>query len=180
MQNLRLARRYAKALVLAAAEADILPLVRQACEELHRLLQESPEFQQFVTNTLIPSPVKRERFTQIFGEHFHPLWMSFWNLLVDHRRERHLEAVLEEILQLLDKREGKEQALVRSAIALSEEQTESLSAALSRMRGTRVQLQTQVDPTLRGGFVVYLADTVVDASLTTQLERLREAMIEGS
>lgn len=179
MQNLRLARRYAKALVLAAVEADVLPLVRQACDELRQLLHESPEFQHFVTTTLLSPTVKRESFAQLFGERFHPLWMSLWNLLVDNRRERYLEAVLEETLRLLDEREGKEQGLVRSAIALSEEQTEVLSAALSRMRGTRVQLQAQVDPTLKGGFVVYLADTVVDASLATQLERLREAMIEG-
>lgn len=179
MRNLRVARRYAKALILAAAAAELLAAARETCNELRGLIRESAEFRQFILDHLIAPTAKRETLTQLFGERFHPLLMSFLMLLVDNRRERDLDAILDEALLQLDEREGIERALVRSAVALSDEQVRSLAAALSRMRGANVQIQTEVDPVLKGGFIAYLADTIVDASIATQLERIRQAMIVG-
>jgi len=156
-----------------------LAVAREASQTLRQLVKESAEFRQFVEDALISPAVKRETLTRLLGNQLHPFVMSFLMLLVENRRESDLEAIVEEALRQLDAQEGIERARVRSAVPLSDAQVDALSAALSRMRGRRVLLELEVDPTLKGGFVVLLADTVVDASVTTQLKRIRDKMIEG-
>jgi len=179
VHNLRIARRYAKALVLAAVEADTVAEVREAAASLLGAFEGAEELRAYVADSLIPPATKRAVFDQLFADQYHPLFVSFLLLMVDRRRERDLQPTVEEALRQLDERSGVEKAVVRSAVPLTEAQSQALAAALSRMRGTTVELVTHVDPSLQAGFVAQLADTVVDASLTGQLARVRERLIEG-
>ncbi len=85
-----------------------------------------------------------------------------------------------ELLQALVTRIGEEArrrvAVVRAAIALTPEQEERLSAALSRMVGQQVDVRTTVDRGVLGGFVATIGDTVVDASVRSRLDSLRERL----
>lgn len=85
-----------------------------------------------------------------------------------------------ELLQALVARIGEEAhrrvALVRSAVALTAEQEDRLSAALSRIVGQQVDVRVTVDPTVLGGFVATIGDTVVDASVRHRLDLLRERL----
>lgn len=85
-----------------------------------------------------------------------------------------------ELLQALVTRIGEEArrrvAVVRAAVALTREQEERLSAALSRMVGQQVDVRTTVDRGVLGGFVATIGDTVVDASVRSRIDSLRERL----
>jgi len=67
---------------------------------------------------------------------------------------------------------------VKSAVALSPEQTTALADSLGTITGKRVDLTVSVDPELLGGVVATIGSTVYDGSVRTQLRRMRQQLVE--
>jgi len=67
---------------------------------------------------------------------------------------------------------------VTSAAALSPEQTRALEESLSKATGKKVELSVSVDPALLGGVVARIGSTVYDGSVKTQLQRMRQELVE--
>jgi len=64
-------------------------------------------------------------------------------------------------------------------VALTPAQEEELTRALGRATGKTVRLRLSVDPAIRGGLLVRVGDTVLDASIRRQLELLKARFLEG-
>lgn len=64
-------------------------------------------------------------------------------------------------------------ARVRTAVSLSEEQTDRLAAGLSRVYGREVTVHVEVDEAVGGGLVVQVGDEVIDGSIAGRLSALR-------
>jgi F-type H+-transporting ATPase subunit delta len=69
-------------------------------------------------------------------------------------------------------------AEVRSAAPLSQEKTRALEESLSKVTGKKVELSVSVDPELLGGIVATIGSTVYDGSVRTQLQRMRQELVE--
>ena len=67
-------------------------------------------------------------------------------------------------------------ATVRSAVALSDDQRDRLTAALRAKLGTDVDVKVIQDPSVVGGLVTTVGDTVIDGSVRSRLSRLRETL----
>jgi F-type H+-transporting ATPase subunit delta len=64
-------------------------------------------------------------------------------------------------------------AEVRSAVALSEDQQRRLGDALAKAVGTPVNIRVIVDPSVVGGLVATVGDTVIDGTVRTNLDRVK-------
>jgi F-type H+-transporting ATPase subunit delta len=71
---------------------------------------------------------------------------------------------------------GKQVATVRSAVPLSNDQQSRLAAALAAKLGTEVDVKVIQDPSVVGGLITTVGDTVIDGSVRTRLNRLRESL----
>jgi F-type H+-transporting ATPase subunit delta len=69
-----------------------------------------------------------------------------------------------------------ELAEVRSSVPLDETQQQQLAAALSRATGKRVEVKVVIDPTVLGGVVATIGDTVIDGTVRHRLDQLKETM----
>lgn len=67
---------------------------------------------------------------------------------------------------------------VTSAAPLSPEKTRALEESLSKVTGKKVELSVSVDPELLGGVVARIGSTVYDGSVKTQLQRMRQELVE--
>ena len=63
---------------------------------------------------------------------------------------------------------------VRSAVALTEDQQARLAEALGKATGKRVEVKVVIDPSVLGGLVAQVGDTVIDGSVRARLDQLRE------
>jgi F-type H+-transporting ATPase subunit delta len=68
---------------------------------------------------------------------------------------------------------------VTTAIALPPEKLRALEEGLERATGRRVVLDTRIDPSIIGGVVTRLGSTVYDGSVTTQLQKMKQALIDA-
>ena len=67
---------------------------------------------------------------------------------------------------------------VTSAAPLSPEKTRALEESLSKVTGKKVELSVSVDPELLGGIVARIGSTVYDGSVKTQLQRMRQELVQ--
>ena len=64
-------------------------------------------------------------------------------------------------------------AEVRTAVALTADQQDRLKAALANATGKTVELKVIVDPSVLGGLVATVGDTVIDGTVRTRLDQLK-------
>ncbi|MGH9410099.1 MAG: ATP synthase F1 subunit delta, partial [Vicinamibacterales bacterium] len=68
---------------------------------------------------------------------------------------------------------------VTTAVPMASENIRTLERRLSQATGRSVTLDAKVDPSIVGGAITRLGSTVFDGSVTTQLQRLKETLLEG-
>ena len=67
-------------------------------------------------------------------------------------------------------------ANVRTAIPLTDDQRDRLAQALGKATGKQVEVKVIIDPSVLGGLVAEVGDTVIDGTVRSRLEQLRAAI----
>ena len=67
-------------------------------------------------------------------------------------------------------------AEVRSAVALDDETVERLTASLARATGKEIEVKVVVDPSIIGGIIARVGDTVIDGSIARRFAEVRQAV----
>lgn len=179
MKNFRVARRYASALMAAAEEKRTLDAIARDLEHLAAILNESRELRLFFASPIISEEKKAAIVKELFGKRLSRDTLTFVLLLISKRREEVLPDIIEAFFQLRDEKLGIVRVDVASAVEVSSSQELSLRSGLEHYTGRKVRMQFTLDKSIKGGLVVRVGDTVLDASITRQLEMLKKRFVEG-
>ncbi|MBE1237622.1 F0F1 ATP synthase subunit delta [Phaeovibrio sulfidiphilus] len=174
----RVAERYALALYELARGEKRLDAVEANLNDLSRMLEESPDLRRFVASPVLSRAAQVKGLEALADKAgFDRLTRSFLGVLALHRRSSVTGAVIDAFRNLLRVERGEVMARVSTATPLSEEQEAELATALRKeLRTEKLDLTTDVDPSLLGGMVVRVGSRMVDSSLRTKLKRLHFAM----
>ena len=114
----------------------------------------------------------------ILNEALHelPKARAFISVLIDAKRLNLLGAIYEHVQTLLEDRQGISRAIITTARVLSNAQRASAQEALSIRYGKTIQADFEVDPALLGGLTAQCNGELLDGSLKTRLEKLRQAI----
>lgn len=129
--------------------------------------------------TLSDPRIESARRTQIVQDLLdgkaHPLTVSLVSTTVTNGRVRELSAIVDRLVARSSAGGDRVVAQVRSAVALTDDQKTRLAAALSKSTGKQVEVLVDVDPSVLGGLVTTIGDTVIDGSVRHRLSQLRES-----
>jgi F-type H+-transporting ATPase subunit delta len=103
---------------------------------------------------------------------------NFLKLLIENDRVPVLPEISVHFDALKAEVENSVDAVVTSAVALSQEQLEQVAESLRERLGRDVRITTEIDETLIGGAVIRAGDVVIDGSLRARLEGLANALVE--
>jgi len=103
---------------------------------------------------------------------------NFLKLLIENDRVAVLPEIAEHFDTLKAVVENSVDAVVTSAVALSQEQLDEVAGSLRERLGRDVRITTEIDETLIGGAVIRAGDVVIDGSLRARLEGLATALIK--
>ncbi|MFH1329707.1 MAG: ATP synthase F1 subunit delta [Actinomycetota bacterium] len=169
-------RGYAAGLLeLARAEG----VVARVGDELYRIargLETSADLRLALGDPRLPLERKHGIVADLLGGRVLPLTLNLVNLVVAAGRSRDLPAIADEVAARAAAERDRAVGEVRTAFELDEETVQRLAAALSRVTGKQVEVKTVIDPSLLGGVVARVGDTVIDGSLRHRLEGLRQAL----
>ena len=91
-----------------------------------------------------------------------------------------LDIHIKDLSDLLDERAKRLRVSVRSAVPLTEEQSEKLRQTIGQSTGLEVMLAAKVDASLLGGMIVQVGDKVFDSSVRTRIEAIRNQLLARS
>ena len=172
-----LAGRYAAALYELADEARALDAVSADLKMLKALVGESRDLAQLLASPLIARDQQAKAMAAIVARSgVSDLTRRFVGTLARNRRLGQLVPVIDAFHRILADRRGEITAEIAAARTLSEAQIEALGAKLRAALGRKVALEVKVDPKLLGGLRVKVGSRLVDASLSSKLQRLQLAM----
>jgi F-type H+-transporting ATPase subunit delta len=95
------------------------------------------------------------------------------SLVVGTGRAGDFPAIARTLVAKLAAASGRDVAEVRSAVALSEDQMSRLAASLKQATGKDVDVRVTVDPSVLGGIVTTIGDTVIDGSVRSRLAQVK-------
>jgi F-type H+-transporting ATPase subunit delta len=99
--------------------------------------------------------------------------------VTDHRRLPLLAEIVQQLEQELNDRMGIADAEVVSARALSEAERKLLEGEIAKLTAKHVRARYRQDASLLGGALVKVGSTIYDGSVSEQLERIREQLVES-
>ena len=172
------AARYARALLdVATTESVDLETIARELDEFVAFLGQQPALERVLLNPAIPASRKRtsmEEIVRLSG--FTPVVSKLLILLADGDRLNLLHDITSTFHDLLAQRRNIIRAEITSAEPLSSEKMGAIEKKLTAMTGKRVAMTTKVDSGIIGGVVARVGSTVYDASVATQLKKMRERL----
>jgi F-type H+-transporting ATPase subunit delta len=175
MPNPRLAARYAKSLIDLATEKGQIENVYADMEYLQALTRQSREFANLLRSPIIKADKKISIVQAVAGNKISALTSSFLNLLINKRREEDLPEIIEAYIQQYDVIKGINKVKLVTASPASEELKQLVKAKLQAEAGMQtVTLETHVDESLIGGFILEYNSNLVDASIRRDLNDLKK------
>lgn len=179
MANVRIAARYAEALMTAAEEQQLRERVAADMKALEETMRKSREFSLFLKNAIIKREKKQVVLSELFGKTLHAMTVGFLVLLAEKGREEFLQDICTQFFALHDTRLGIVNVKITAATELSAGQQKGIQERFEELTRKKVRLDMTVEKELRGGFLARVGDTVFDGSVKRQLELLREKFVEG-
>lgn len=167
---------YASALFeLARAEGELAKVEREFYA-IGRSFADSKELRQALADPNIPIDRKRTIVDDLVGGRASGVTLNLLNLVVSQDRGSDIPLIAERLAARAAAFAGKQIAEVRSAIELDEATVKRLTTALAKATGYEIEVRTVVDPSVLGGIVTRVGDTVIDGSVRRRLESLRAAV----
>ena len=180
MKNLKVARRYAKALLIIGKEDDKAETYKEELDRFSDLITSEKELEQAITNPLYDARGRKKVLQVVIDKvNISKLMASFLLLLFDKGRFGFLSDINEFYKKLADELKGVVRASLVSATELSSETVEKIRTTLSKKTGKDIILEVEQDPSLIGGIVSRIGDLVLDGSIKTQLLNMRESLKRG-
>ena len=167
---------YAEALFNVARAEGTLADVEDELFRFSQTLQGSDELREALTDPAIPVARRQQIVEDLLGGKASSTTVALVSLVVGTGRSRELPAIIRELVDMSAAEANKAVAEVRSAIPLNEDQRDRLAKALGEATGRQIALKVVIDPSVMGGIVAQVGDTVIDGSVRTKLERLRKVL----
>ncbi len=172
------ARRYARALADIGRETGTLDQMVEQLSTFGTAFEASTELRNALESPLVALDAKRAIVKDIAAQiGADDATRNALLLLTDRRRIRILPAVAKLLREMNDARKGIVRADVTTAVRLSDAYYEKLKTQLERMTGKRVVLDTKEDPNIIGGVIARIGDTIIDGSLRSRLDEMKNNLL---
>ncbi len=104
---------------------------------------------------------------------------NFLRVLLKNSRLTEINEINEKFSSVLDERNGLISAGVTSARPLNDSEKADLQANVAKLTGKTVNLDFNIDKNIISGVITRVGSTVYDGSVRTQLEELRNRLVNG-
>ena len=167
---------YATALFEVARAEGALERVEDELFRVARTFEANEQLRGTLTDAGIPVERRLGLVEDLLGGKASPLTTALVSFVVAAGRSRDLPAIIDGLVERAAGERQEAVAEVRTAIPLDADLQERLAAALSSATDKRVTVKAVVDPSVLGGVVARIGDTVFDGSVRHRLDQLKEAI----
>ncbi len=177
MISARVAKKYGTALFQVARKANQIEEIFDDLRGIQEYVQSDDSFIQFIRAPQVPDADKEALVKAAFGDRVSRPVYEFLVVLNEKRRLPMIEDIVEYFEGLYLDEIGVVKAVITTAVPLTSELSDKLTANLESLTGKTVRTVTKVDPGIIGGVVVILHNKVIDRSIRYQMQQLKERLM---
>lgn len=167
---------YARALFEIARAEGTLDEVEDELFRFARSYESSDALRNALTDEMVPAGKRQAIVEDLLGGRATATTTQLVSMVVGSGRGRDLPAIIDRLVARASSSKNLSVAEVRSAVALTDDQQDRLRAALANATGKQVNLKVIVDPSVLGGLVATVDDTVIDGSVRTRVDQLKSRL----
>lgn len=173
--------RYAKALYKFALETKSAGKVYEEMKTVIESFQKNPGLAKVLSNPYVESSDKERLLITAAGKDPGDDYRRFVRLILDHKREEFAYLMAYAYRDIYRKENNISQVKITTAVTLGAEEMKKLHDVVEKsFRDTTFEYTEMVDPDLIGGFIIDVDSTRMDASLSNELEQLRQNLIRSN
>ena len=175
------ANRYARALFDVGVKEQVdLQAIEQQLAAFVDLVRQHATLEKVLLNPAVPAPRKRAAVAALVKDAgFLPMVEKLLVLLAERDRLVLLPDLLAAYRDRLLDHQNIVRADVATAAPLAPDRANAIERSLAQVTGRVVRLSTRIEPALIGGVVARVGGTVYDASVSTQLQKMRQKLMEA-
>lgn len=167
---------YARALFEVARAEGTLDEVEDELFRFARSYESSDALRNALTDEHVPAEKRQAIVEDLLGGKTTTTTIQLVSMVVGSGRSRDIPAIVDSLVARASSAKQLDVAEVRTAVALTDDQQARLKAALENATGKSINLKTVVDPSVVGGVVATIGDTVIDDTVRTRIEQLKSRL----
>ena len=179
MRDTTIARNYAETLLALAGKAGDLRGWGAMLSDVATAMETTPKLRLFLESPRVSAAEKNKVLGEALQDRMPRLMVRYLQSLVSHRRQMLIPEIASEYQDLVDAKEGRIHARITVARETDDSERGMIARELSRVFGKDVVPHVTVDPSILGGLIVHVGDTVLDGSVRKRLASLRRRMLTG-
>lgn len=176
MNYSKISIRYSKALFELAKEKNLIEEIKSDV----KLIYDSfavPEFSILLNSPIVKNSVKFEIIKKIFSNNLNSLTFSFLKMIIDNKRENHLNDISRNFLDFYKKDKGIKTSVFTTAADIDKDLMESIKKVIKDVFNSEIELNHIIDNEILGGFVLRVEDQQIDSSVSSKLRTLKRNLI---
>ena len=172
-------QRYALALFNAAESAGegLTEQIQKELSFISDLWEKNSDLRALFEAPQIPAEDKEKMLELTFRDKISELLLQFLLFLLSKSRLQNIFGISTKYDKLLKEKEGLIEAQVITTSPLDERLSVSLKEKMEKKTGKKVSLIFKLDPGIIGGIRVIVGNQIIDHSIRTELDRLREDLL---
>ncbi|MGH7198996.1 MAG: ATP synthase F1 subunit delta [Planctomycetaceae bacterium] len=174
------ARVYAEAFLTAAESIGAENALEEFQSFLDDVLDRNPEFKSILLSGIVGRDEKVGIIDRAIAPHGSEFFVNFLRVLARHDRLGLLPLVLQQSRTRYEEHLGRRRVQVISAGPLSDDMRERIRRQLAESLPFEPILETHTDPSILGGIVIQVGDTVYDSSLRARMKQFRARLRQRS
>ncbi len=171
-----IAKRYATALAEFATANGEESRTYKEVQELIRYYRENYSLRNTLSSPILPAEIKLDIVRKLFAQAICTSLDKFIRLVIHHKREHYLYFMLNSFLLIYRQRHNIQEAKFITAMPLKNEIVKRICTTIERKNHSEVHIHSEEKPELIGGFLFRIDDILIDASLSSQLNRLKQQL----
>ena len=168
--------RYSRALFQSALEREILDKVNQDMIFISEVCK-LKDTKDFIHNPVIAPSKKTQIFHKMFADKVESITLSLIDLVVKNSRERYLPAIARVFTHETMKYKGITESVLTTAVKVDQKVIKQVTDLISDGFKTKVEITSNVDSEIIGGFILQVDDNYIDASIRYKLRKIKKELL---
>ncbi|MGA9636906.1 ATP synthase F1 subunit delta [Flavobacterium sp.] len=175
MASTRAAIRYAKAILDLANSIGIADVVNKDMKSIASTIEGNLELSTFIQNPTTTVDVKESVLLEVFAD-VNGVTKGLFHLLFENKRFEILGAIAQEYSKLFDVSIGVQVVKVTTAFPMDAALEAKVLAKIATLSDKKITIESNVDPSIIGGFILRIGDQQYNASVANRLQGLKREL----
>lgn len=179
MSDIRVAKRYSKALLDLSIQKDSLEKIYKDIDLLSKTCIQNRELRVALNSPIVKFDKKKAILNLIFKNKVEELTIQFVNIICNKNRANLIPAIAEEFIREYKDYMGIQTASVTTSVKLDKKMHNEFSDLVAKVSGRKkVELAEYIDKDIIGGYILNIGDRQINESISRKLTDLKVRLID--